>query len=125
MKLFFKNDRSFRFLELKGLFLACRRQVGRPVIHLGPIAAGRSVSKDDQLRQDFASRFGILAFDQEYDAVIDSVYGNRKDNYIIIRGIADYKDGSRKKEWQPYASLAAAAFTKAVICSMEAPAEDN
>lgn len=88
------------------------------MVHLGPIAAGRQVSKDDQLRQDFASRFGILAFDTEYDAVIESVYGNRKDSYIIVRGIADYKDGSRKKEWQPYASLAAAAFTKAIICSM-------
>ena len=54
----------------------------------------------------------------EYDAVIESVFGNRKDSYIIVRGIADYKDGSRKKEWQPYASLAAAAFTKAIICSM-------
>lgn len=85
---------------------------------MGPIAAGRQVSKDDQLRQDFASRYGILAFDMEYDAVIESVYGNRKDSYIIVRGIADYKDGSRKKEWQPYASLAAAAFTKAIVCSM-------
>jgi nucleoside phosphorylase len=94
------------------------------MIHLGPIAAGRQVSKDDQLRQDFANRFGILAFDKEYDTVIESVFGNRKDSYVIIRGIADYKDGSRKKEWQPYASLAAAAFTKAVICSMATPTED-
>ncbi|EFX64596.1 hypothetical protein DAPPUDRAFT_66107, partial [Daphnia pulex] len=100
------------------------RQIGKPVIHLGPIAAGRQVSKDDQLRQDFATRFGILAFDMEYDAVIESVYGNRKDSYLIVRGIADYKDGSRKKEWQPYASLAAAAFTKAVICSMTLSNDD-
>ena len=48
------------------------------------------------------------------------MYGNRKDCYIIVRGISDYKDGTRKKEWQPYASLAAAAFTKAVICSLAA-----
>ncbi|XP_057375241.1 uncharacterized protein LOC130696178 isoform X2 [Daphnia carinata] len=100
------------------------RQPGKPVIHLGPIAAGRQVSKDDQLRQDFAARFGILAFDMEYDAVIESVYGNRKDSYLIVRGIADYKDGSRKKDWQPYASLAAAAFTKAVVCAMNLSNDD-
>ena len=94
------------------------------MIHLGPIAAGRQVSKDDQLRQDFATRFGILAFDTEYDAVIESVFGNRKDCYTIVRGISDYKDGTRKKEWQPYASLAAAAFTKALICSMPASVDD-
>lgn len=95
------------------------------MIHLGPIAAGRQVCKDDQLRQDFASRFGILAFDTEYDAVIESVFGNRKDCYVIIRGISDYKDGSRRKEWQPYASLAAAAFTKSVICSLDATSCDD
>ena len=71
-----------------------------------------------------ATKFGILAFDMEFDAVVDSVFGNRKDSYVLIRGVADYKDGSRRKEWQPYASLAAAAFTKAVICSMDT-ANDN
>jgi len=101
------------------------RHAGQPVIHLGPIAAGRQVCKDDQLRQDFASRFGILAFDTEYDAVIESVFGNRKDCYVIIRGISDYKDGSRRKEWQPYASLAAAAFTKSVICALDASNSDD
>ena len=34
---------------------------------------------------------GILAFDTELGSVVESVYGNRKDNYIIIRAIADYK----------------------------------
>ena len=99
------------------------RLQGKPVVHLGPIAAGRQISKDDQLRQDFAKRFDILAFDTEYDAVIESVYGNRKDCYILVRGISDYKDGSRKKDWQPYASLAAAAFTKAIICSLTATSD--
>lgn len=82
------------------------------------------MSKNDQLRQDVAAKLGILAFDMEFDAVVDSVYGNRKDSYVLIRGIADYKDGSRRKEWQPYASLAAAAFTKAVICSMSFASDD-
>lgn len=101
-----------------------RRQTGKPVVHLGPIAAGRQVSRNDQLRQDVATKFGILAFDMEFDAVVDSVFGNRKDSYVLIRGVADYKDGSRRKEWQPYASLAAAAFTKAVICSMDTANDD-
>lgn len=93
-------------------------------MHLGPIAAGRQISKNDELRQDIAAKFGILAYDMEFDAVVDSIFGNRKDSYALIRGIADYKDGSRRKEWQPYASLAAAAFTKAVICSMTYDIDD-
>ena len=33
-------------------------------------------------------------------------------------------DGTRNKDWQPYAALVAAAFMKSVICGMEPPADD-
>ena len=55
------------------------------------VAAGRGVALDDQLRQEFAYKNGILAYDSELDSVVESVYGNRKDHYILVRGIADYK----------------------------------
>ncbi|XP_017785685.1 PREDICTED: uncharacterized protein LOC108568854 isoform X2 [Nicrophorus vespilloides] len=98
-----------------------RRLDGCPRIHLSPVASGRQVVKADQLRQQFATQFGALAFDCEYDAVIESILGNCKDSFVCIRGISDYKDGTRRKEWQPYASLAAASVMKAIICGMEAP----
>ena len=107
---------------------------GRPVLHLGPIAAGRGVSLDDQLRQEFAYKNGILAYDSELDSVVEvrlpltqsiscshfqSIYGNRKDHYMLIRGIADYKDGTRRKEWQQYAALMAASVLKSIIVKMD------
>ncbi|XP_068909314.1 uncharacterized protein [Tenebrio molitor] len=98
-----------------------KRQEGCPRIHLSTIASGRQVVRDDRLRQQFASEVGALAFDCEFDAVIESVLGNCKDSFIIIRGISDYKDGTRRKEWQPYASLAAASVMKAIICGLEPP----
>ena len=74
---------------------------------------------DDQLRQEYAARNGILAFDSDLDAVVESIYGNRKDQYTLIRGMADYKDGTRNgKEWQQYAALMAAAVLKTVIQEM-------
>ena len=73
---------------------------------------------DDQLRQEYAARNGILAFDSDLDAVVESIYGNRKDQYTLIRGMADYKDGTRRKEWQQYAALMAAAVLKTVIKEM-------
>ncbi|XP_016837351.1 uncharacterized protein LOC100122198 isoform X2 [Nasonia vitripennis] len=97
------------------------RNDGCPQIHLAPVASGRRVARDDQLRQKFASRFGILAYDTEMDAVVDSILGNCRDSFAVVRGIADYKDGSRGKEWQPYASLAAASVVKAMICAMDPP----
>ncbi|XP_044259700.1 uncharacterized protein LOC123008130 isoform X2 [Tribolium madens] len=98
-----------------------KRQEGCPRIHLSTIASGRQIVRDDRLRQKFASEMGALAFDCEFDAVIESVLGNCKDSFIIIRGISDYKDGTRRKEWQPYASLAAASVMKSIICGLEPP----
>lgn len=89
-----------------------KRINGCPRIHLAPIASGRYIARDDQLRQKFAVRFGALAFDTEMDAVVESILGNCRESFAVIRGISDYKDGSRIKEWQPYASLAAASVMK-------------
>ena len=44
---------------------------GRPVLHLGPVAAGRGVALDDQLRQEFAYKNGVLAYDSELDSVVE------------------------------------------------------
>lgn len=97
-----------------------RASRGQPVLHLGPVAAGRGVSLDDQLRQEFAYKNGILAYDSELDSVVESIYGNRKDHYMLIRGIADYKDGTRRKEWQHYSALMAASVLKSVVERIEA-----
>lgn len=100
------------------------RHPGMPRIHFGAIGSGRMLMRDDASRLAFANQHGLLAFDPEFDAVIESVFGNRKDNYVFIRGVSDYKDGTKKKEWQPNAALAAAAFMKAVICAMELGDDD-
>lgn len=56
------------------------RTLGQPMIHIGPVAAGRHVSADPQLRQEFSSRYGVSAFNQaDLAAVVESIYGNRKD----------------------------------------------
>ncbi|KAI1280450.1 dTDP-glucose 4,6-dehydratase [Halotydeus destructor] len=91
------------------------RAVGMPKVHFGAIASGRAAVKDERLRQDVATKFGIKAFDSEFDTVAESVFGNRKEKYVFIRGISDYKDGTRKKDWQPFAALAAAAFMRTLI----------
>ncbi|XP_076366742.1 uncharacterized protein LOC143255252 isoform X2 [Tachypleus tridentatus] len=100
------------------------RQPGKSMIHFGGVASGRVLMKDDAVRQEFALQQGILAFDSEFDAVVESIYGNRKDNYTFIRGISDYKDGTKNKEWQPYSALVAAAFMKAIICALD-PCDDQ
>ncbi|XKL59919.1 hypothetical protein PGB90_000935 [Kerria lacca] len=96
-----------------------------PRIHIGPVASGRAVSKDEQLRQAFALHSCALAFDSEFDSVIESVIGSCRESFVIVRGIADYRDGTKRSEWQPFASISAAAVVKAMICSMKEEIDMN
>ncbi|XP_075971677.1 uncharacterized protein LOC142973635 isoform X2 [Anticarsia gemmatalis] len=97
---------------------------GRGVrVHLAPVAGGRAVSAAGEARAAFAAHARALAYDCELDAVLDSVIGNRKDCFISIRGISDYRDGTRGKQWQPHAALAAAAVMKGIIAAMDPPTD--
>ncbi len=96
------------------------RVFGKPKIHFGSVAAGRQVVEDDQLRQEFSARHGTKCFDAELDAVVESIYGNRKDQYMLIRGAAAY-GGDGDDEWRLHASLMAAAVLRAVVEAMPEP----
>lgn len=92
-----------------------RREYGQPVVKFGKIAGGEALSKNENLRISISDKYSILCFDTGMDQVMDSIEGNRKESYIIIRSIADYLDGTTTKEWQPYSALCAASFAKTII----------
>lgn len=96
---------------------------GMPIsrLHLGPIGSGSGQIRSDSLRNEFAKKFNLLATDIEMSSVLDSVVGNCKESFILVKGIADYKDGWSTKKWQNYSSLAAAAVMKSIVCAMDAP----
>lgn len=95
------------------------RRDGRPMCHFGPIGSGRPPLLNEPLKQRMISEFGLRAFDSEFDPVVESIYGNCKESYIMIRGISDYKDGRKRKEWQQYSALVAAAFMKSIIVNLK------
>ncbi|KAH8397887.1 hypothetical protein KR222_004800 [Zaprionus bogoriensis] len=95
--------------------------VTRMRLHLGPIGSGRDLVRSDELRTQFARKFGLLATDVEMSSVLDSIIGNCRESFILVKGISDYKDGMSTRKWQNYASLSAAAVVKSVICGMDAP----
>ncbi|XP_073943183.1 uncharacterized protein isoform X3 [Choristoneura fumiferana] len=92
-------------------------------VHCAPVAGGRAVSAAGEARAAFAARARARAYDCELDAVLDSVVGNRKDCFVSVRGISDYRDGTRGKDWQPHAALAAAAVMKAIVAAMDPPTD--
>ncbi|XP_041970449.1 uncharacterized protein LOC121726881 isoform X2 [Aricia agestis] len=92
-------------------------------VHCAPVAGGRAVAGSGEARAAFAAHARALAYDCELDAVLDSVVGNCKDCFISIRGISDYRDGTRGKDWQPHAALAAAAVMKGIVTAMDPPTD--
>ncbi|KAG6450888.1 hypothetical protein O3G_MSEX006840 [Manduca sexta] len=92
-------------------------------VHCAPVAGGRAVAGAGDARAAFAAHARARAYDCELDAVLDSVVGNRKDCFLSVRGISDYRDGTRGKEWQPRAALCAAAVMKAIVAAMDPPTD--
>lgn len=97
---------------------AYNRRRGAPSLRFGAIGGGEKIIKDESTRQKLSDKFGIVCFDSDIDQVMESIDGNRKDSFIIIRAITDYFDGTTSKEWQPYSALCAAAFAKTLLCAL-------
>ena len=80
-----------------------------PRIHYGNIASGNEVINDGQTRDRIAKEQGVICFEMEAAGLMDSF------PCLVIRGICDYADSHKNKQWQPYAAAAAAAFTKELL----------
>ncbi|XP_033743773.1 LOW QUALITY PROTEIN: uncharacterized protein LOC117329759 [Pecten maximus] len=83
----------------------------------GAIASISCMDDDEEMRMSFAKTNQIKAFDKDFEAVLESLDGNRNESYLMIRGIADFLYGGRK-EWQPYASLVAAVCMKTILLAL-------
>ncbi|KKZ62054.1 hypothetical protein EMCG_03516 [[Emmonsia] crescens] len=88
-----------------------RRNV-EPVIHYGLIASGNSVIKDAKTRDRLGKEHGILCYEMEAAGIMDIL------QCLVIRGICDYSDSHKNKNWQGYAATTAAAYAKRLLLSM-------
>jgi len=80
-----------------------------PIIHYGTIASGNQLIKDALIRDTLANEKDILCFEMEAAGLINHF------PCLVIRGICDYADSHKNKEWQGYAAMAAAAYTKDLL----------
>lgn len=80
-----------------------------PVIHYGLIASGNAVMRSAQRRDELRDAHDVLCFEMEAAGLM---------NYfpcVVIRGICDYADGHKNKQWQPYAAVVAGAYAKDLL----------
>jgi hypothetical protein len=85
------------------------RDARTPSIHYGLIASGDEVIKDSETRDRLAQQHGILCFEMEAAGLMDEL------PTLVIRGICDYCDSHKQKQWQGYAAFTAAAYAKLLL----------
>ncbi|KAK5805951.1 hypothetical protein VI817_000209 [Penicillium citrinum] len=85
------------------------REDNDPQPHYGIIASGNKVIKHGQTREQLRSQTGALCFEMEAAGLMLDF------PCIVIRGVCDYADSHKNKQWQGYAALAAAAYTKELL----------
>ncbi|KAM3066169.1 hypothetical protein ACMFMF_010485 [Clarireedia jacksonii] len=80
-------------------------------IHYGLIASGNQVIKDAILRNKLKADLGenVLCVEMEAAGLMNNF------PCIVIRGICDYADSHKNKNWQEHAAAVAAAFAKELL----------
>ncbi|KAF3385089.1 Nephrocystin-3 [Penicillium rolfsii] len=91
------------------LVLRTARETKDPLIHYGLIASGNQVMKNALTRDAIAQELNLLCFEMEAAGLVDQL------PCLVIRGVCDYCDSHKHKEWQGYAALTAAAYTRALL----------
>ncbi|GFF75843.1 purine and uridine phosphorylase [Aspergillus lentulus] len=88
------------------------RDSQEPLPHYGIIASGNSVIRHGGTREQLHLESGALCFKMEAAGLMLDF------PCIIIRGIYNYSDSHKNKQWQGYAALAAASYTKELLSYM-------
>ncbi|KAF7547412.1 hypothetical protein G7Z17_g7750 [Cylindrodendrum hubeiense] len=80
-----------------------------PAIHYGLIASANQLMKDAIVRDKLAAEKGVLCFEMEAAGLMNHF------PCLVIRGICDYSDSHKTKEWQGFAAMMAAAYAKDLL----------
>ncbi|KAH6889498.1 Pfs, NB-ARC and ankyrin domain protein [Thelonectria olida] len=91
------------------------RQMNDPKIHYGVVASSNQVIRHARTRDTAAEADDVLCFEVEAAGLMDHF------PCLVIRGICDYSDSHKSKEWQRYAAATAAAYTKELLSVIHKP----
>lgn len=80
-----------------------------PAIHYGLIASGNKLMMNACIRDKLAAEKGVLCFEMEAAGLMNHF------PCLVIRGICDYSDSHKNKEWQGFAAMMAAAYAKDLL----------
>ncbi|KAG7433975.1 Regulatory protein AfsR [Fusarium oxysporum f. sp. raphani] len=81
----------------------------RTRVWYGPIGSGDKLLKNAQKRNELRDRHGIIGLEMEAAGTMNRIPVG------VIRGVCDYGDRHKNKNWQPYAAAMAASYARALL----------
>lgn len=80
-----------------------------PAVHHGLVASANQVMKNAFIRDRLSAEKDVLCFEMEAAGLMNNF------PCLVIRGICDYSDSHKNKEWQGFAAMTAAAYAKDLL----------
>ncbi|RPA74658.1 purine and uridine phosphorylase [Ascobolus immersus RN42] len=93
----------------KGRIARAPRENYNPKVFRGIIGSSNAVIKDAWTREQLREKHNILCVETEAAGLMES------QKFLIVRGIADYADWHKNDDWQQYAALMAATYTRELL----------
>ena len=91
-----------------------KRRRGKPRVFAGTIGSANDLLKNPQKRDQLRDKFGVKAIEMEGSGIADATW-HESVVYGVVRGICDYCDSRKSDNWQKYAAIVAAAFSRALL----------
>ncbi|KAH7460531.1 hypothetical protein FOMA001_g19547 [Fusarium oxysporum f. sp. matthiolae] len=86
-----------------------RSSYQRTRVWYGPIGSGDKLLKNAQKLNELRDRYGIIGLEMEAAGTMNRIPVG------VIRGVCDYGDRRKNKDWQPYAAAMAASYARALL----------
>lgn len=109
----YSSDGSDRQVQHPDMALSGHRP-GQPKVHSGLIASGDRSLRSARRRDELATAYDVLAIEMEGKGLGNTgLYEGVE--WFTVRGISDYGDRHVTPTWRSYASIAAAAYVRALL----------
>ncbi|KIW22744.1 uncharacterized protein PV07_11010 [Cladophialophora immunda] len=86
-----------------------RDESERTLVWYGTIGSGSTLMKDAAQRDQLRDEHDIIGLEMEAAGIMNTLAPG------VIRGVCDYGDAQKSKDWQPYAAAVAAVYAKGIL----------
>jgi nucleoside phosphorylase len=91
---------------------APRDETERTRVWYGNIGSGNSMMRNTRRRDELRDTYDLIGLEMEAAGIMNTLPTG------VVRGVCDYGDGQKNKDWQPYAAAVAAVYAKGILSTI-------